>query len=357
MTERSQQASATLCMPFEAWPERDRALWKCALAEADILEDIDAGRLANLAPASLNKYRKGWGRWLAHLARNDPQAISLQPSDRCSQARLQAYVDALGEAGNSTSTITNRLQELSVVTQALDPNFTPRLINRHIATIRPTAVSVQAKGHLTSSATLVDLGLSLIGSAQDPANIKHALAFRDGLVIAFLALHPVRLRNLAEFAIGRNLREQGHCYLLVWAGCETKNGIRYEVPLAPLLVEHMRAYLTIWRPILISRRGRWLGDIAGSVWVSADGSAMTKMGLAQRIKRHTQAAFGHALSPHRFRDAAATTLAIAAPDQVRAAAPLLGHRTFATTERYYIQVSSAQAQRSFLDAIKELRNA
>jgi integrase len=52
-----------------------------------------------------------------------------------------------------------------------------------------------------------------------------------------------------------------------------------------------------------------------------------------------------------FRDAAATTLAIADPAHVRVAAPLLGHRTFTTTERHYQQAQAFDAHRAYIDAL------
>jgi integrase/recombinase XerD len=69
------------------------------------------------------------------------------------------------------------------------------------------------------------------------------------------------------------------------------------------------------------------------------------------VCKHTQEAFGVAINPHLFRDAAATTLAIADPENVRVAAPLLGHRTFTTTERYYQQAKSFEAHREYIAAL------
>jgi integrase len=57
------------------------------------------------------------------------------------------------------------------------------------------------------------------------------------------------------------------------------------------------------------------------------------------------------MNPHLFRDAAATTLAIHDPQHVRIAAPLLGHRTFATTERYYQQATAMEAHCDYVRAI------
>jgi len=39
---------------------------------------------------------------------------------------------------------------------------------------------------------------------------------------------------------------------------------------------------------------------------------------------------------------------------VRIAAPLLGHRTFTTTERYYQQAMSMEAHRNFVEVMLDL---
>ena len=50
-----------------------------------------------------------------------------------------------------------------------------------------------------------------------------------------------------------------------------------------------------------------------------------------KVTAHTQAAFGQAVNPHLFRDAVATTIVLDRPEQVRLAAPLLGHRSCQAT--------------------------
>jgi site-specific recombinase XerD len=197
--------------------------------------------------------------------------------------------------------------------------------------------------------------MRLMAGASDPADLGHAIAYRDGLIIAFLAMHPVRLRNLADFDLGRNLIRQSTGFMVAFTGGETKNGAPYENTLAEFLVASMDQYLRIWRPVLDARTGRWKRDVGDAVWVSSDGSPMSQKGLSGRIELRTREAFGKAMSPHRFRDAAATTLAINDPARVRVAAPVLGHRSLATTEKHYIQASGLQAQRSYLEVIAEAR--
>jgi len=80
------------------------------------------------------------------------------------------------------------------------------------------------------------------------------------------------------------------------------------------------------------------------------------MALYDIVMKRTRAAFGKPINPHMFRDAAATTLAIHDPEHVRAAAALLGHRSFGTTEKYYNQANGLQAGRDHAAVIAGLRN-
>ena len=82
---------------------------------------------------------------------------------------------------------------------------------------------------------------------------------------------------------------------------------------------------------------------------------MTQMALYDRVRARTKDEFGKAMSIHAFRYAAPTTLAIADPENVRIAAPLLGHRTFSTTETYYQQAQTLEAHRQFVATITKRR--
>ena len=81
------------------------------------------------------------------------------------------------------------------------------------------------------------------------------------------------------------------------------------------------------------------------------------MAFYDTIANRTKVAFGKSINPHMFRAEAATTLAIYDPDNVRSAAPLLGHSNFTTTERYYQQASGLVASRQYATEITRLRHA
>ncbi len=78
-------------------------------------------------------------------------------------------------------------------------------------------------------------------------------------------------------------------------------------------------------------------------------------GVYHRINKLTHRLFGVPINPHLLRECAASSLAAVSADMARAAAPLLGHRHFSTTERHYIQADNLAASRrlgSILDRLK-----
>jgi len=343
-----------LCWPRTIWPIEDQNRWALACAPRSPFEDGPGGELAKASPSTLAKYEKGWGRWLASQAQHEPEALDRSARPAASKAQLQVYVDHMQACGNSWGTIHNRLQELAAMLPLMGYDIDQRALDRFLATSRSRVRPVRSKAHVRPATELVDLGFRLMANANGGSDLDDAIRFRDGLIIAFLALHPVRRRNLAAFELGINLIRQSNGYMVMFE--ETKTGVPYEARLADVLVEAMDAYLAKVRPALMARSGRWKADVGAAVWVSVDGSPMTQEALAGRIGSRTKEAFGAPISPHRFRDAAATYLSIADPARVRLAAPLLSHRSLSTTEKHYIQAEGLQAQQSYLEVIGRRRS-
>ena len=57
------------------------------------------------------------------------------------------------------------------------------------------------------------------------------------------------------------------------------------------------------------------------------------------------------MSPHLFRDAAATSIVIEDPEHVRIIAAINGHRSLRTDEKHYIQATGLEAGREYQQAI------
>ena len=259
--------------------------------------------------------------------------------------------------GNIENTILARLEELTEMAKVLAPGRDWRFIARITSRVRARPEPTSSKrARLVGSHELVGLGLQLMKSAsQQLKPLRSATLFRDGLIIAFLALIPLRRANLAGLTLGSDLQRSESRFTIILPPSVTKTHSTLEYDWPEQLQAALETYLLTHRPVLVSRHGRWHKDPGQRLWIAADGSPLTEMGIYDRIIGRTKAAFGKSINPHLFRSEAATTTAIHDPGHVRLAAPLLGHRSVATTERYYQQAQSLEAHREFADKITRLR--
>jgi integrase len=81
---------------------------------------------------------------------------------------------------------------------------------------------------------------------------------------------------------------------------------------------------------------------------------MSAHGIYTRMTHITVAHFGHPVTPHMFRDAAATFIAEMTPEHAIMAAAVLQHRQLETTMRNYIHGQQHLAARKYHAAIDDL---
>ena len=192
--------------------------------------------------------------------------------------------------------------------------------------------------------------------AAEQRKLGHRLVtYRDGLMIAFLALQPLRLKNLADLVLGQSLVKVGGLWTVVIPGDQTKTHAPIEVTWPDSLIAPPEHYLSTIRPSLARRRRTSPIDAGDHLLISAEGKPLSPKRVNYAIKLRTVAAFGKAINPHLARDIAAITLAIEDPLHVRAAAPVLGHATLGTTERHYQQATGLRAQRAHADVVARVR--
>jgi integrase/recombinase XerD len=338
------------CMKVKNWPDEDQRLWREAQTPVDPFIE-GSGARADHSPRSNVKAEKGYGRFLTYLKFFESEALNENPADRITPQRIRAYSQHLRDIGNGSGTILCRLQELGEMARVFDADHDWSFINTIASSVRAKHQPVRDKSNLRLSDELLELGLELISRAKLEENIEAAILFRDGLIVAFEALIPIRRRNIADFQMGRNLIAINETLLVTFDATETKTHQPYEAEWPECLIEPLEEYLEKYRPVLVAQTGRWHKPADDYLWISKDGSPMTQMAIYDRFRLRTKNKFGVAINPHLFRDAAATTMAIAAPGQVRLSAPLLGHRTLSTTEQYYQQATGYEAHKVYVQAI------
>jgi site-specific recombinase XerC len=352
------------CLPLAQWPAVDRDAFLRAIRPTSLLADDAPG--AGLRPNTLRRHRASYGRWLAFLVAQGQLDPGEAPGARATPERVRAYIAEL-QAVNASGTALVRLQSLAVVLGWLAPtqdwSWLRPLLARLQVRVRPVRDHAPS---LRSSYELVALGHRLMAEAEQgllpgdrcrryPRPVRLALRYRDGLLLALLAHHPIRLHNLAALAIGLHLRREPDGWWLVLDAAETKTRRSWQAPLAAGLTAPLERYLQYWRPQLA---GAGVAASSRVLWLAAEGTALSAKHLHVRVVRHTRAAFGKGLSPHRFRDALATTIAVQRPELIGIVTPLLGHSTVATAQKHYNRAgmtSAADAWHQVLEAMKERR--
>lgn len=340
-------------LPIVAWPAADRTAWAAAIAEDDVLEP--GGLAAGWRPATQRNVAEIWGYYLAWLAGTGQLAAGEPLQQRVSPARLAGFVAALQVRGNGARTRHMRIEALGLFLRVAVPGADRQPVRQLLRRLRvaleaeASARRLRKRARLQSSHDLLALGLALMAKAEvgQLSARRRAVLHRDGLIIALLAARPLRRRNFVALELGRHLLRIGASWRLVIPGAETKTGRPLELPFPPVLLPALERHLAVHRPVLAAGRGRGQGQAGAALWLSAEGGPLSTPMLGCLVKARTQAAFGRSINLHLFRDAAATSVALEDPASVRIAAQVLGHGSFATTERHYNLAQGQKAAESW----------
>jgi integrase len=340
-------------MKLADWPEPDRQLWRAAQEPGDVFDD--GGARAGMRSRTNEKVERGYGRWLTYLALHDPGCLAEAAAARITPERVRAYVLHLENLSNSTQTRLCRLQELGDMARVLDPTGDWSFIAKLAARVRARHVPARDKGDkMAGGEELLGLGFDLMAAAEHATTPrKAATLYRDGLLIALLIMLPLRRCNLAALVLDDTLVRRSGMWRITIPASETKTHDEEDALFPEVLVPHLERYLAVYRPYLCELTGRWHSPPGNALWLSADGSPMTEMAIYDRVRLQTSEHLGKPLGLHVFRDIAATTLAIEDPEHVLAAAPLLGHRSFNTTQKFYLRAWRLKAHRDYEEAIVE----
>jgi integrase/recombinase XerD len=344
------------CLPIALWPAADRAVWQAAIRLGD---PFDGGGIASRWSAATQcKTAKGYGRYLCWLKERGELDETAGPAARITREKLSAYLEDLRNT-NRGHTIQTRIQELGDAMRALAPDKDWRFIQVAACRLRASTVPARDKpGTLLRMADVIAQGYRMMDEASESlilSELGRAALYRNGLLLVFLAYHPLRLRNLSSLRIGRHLIVEDDPIVLKIDPAEIKTRQGIEQQLSPRLACAIRRYIDRYRRVLLQARGRWHAPAADDLWVSRDGSPCTSGTFRNIIAKHLIGPNGLPLSPHLFRSMAATTVSIEAPGSVDLIPAILTHRSHRAGEHYYNLASSLDASRAFNSALDALR--
>jgi integrase/recombinase XerD len=339
-------------LSFANWPAEDQNRWEVAFKAGDRFDE--SGRGMHLALTTRQARRESYGRFLAFISAIHPGRLTTPPEARIDRSIVAEYVVWRRRLCGDIA-IASDLNHLRGALMLIGPDSDWSWLLTVIKRIAATATGKAGKYHLVTSDRLYLLGIELMdravadAQAAECARTAHSLQYRDGLVIALLALIPLRRRTLTALRIGEQLVKAGDLWALDIPASDTKSRRALDYPISSEMSERVDVYLDQFR-----------GHIPGadkhtSPWASNQGRPMCADAIYNAVCRRTKEAFGFGVSLHRFRQAAASFWSTNDPVNVRGSRDLLGHASFGTTEKHYIMAQSRLAGRALARAVDSLR--
>ena len=338
-------------LPLINWPEADKAVWADLTAPGDALDQ--GGALSHLRATSQAGLIKRYGRWLEYLYQVHPETISERPAWRATPERVRDWCASLEHIAPPTrlTYVNGALQVLREAEPENDWRLQCRLLKSLTREVRRWD-SPRKIGRIFPGPVLLEAACDLAGPTAAAANtpLNAALMRRNGTMIALFTLAPIRLRSFSELTLGRSVLVTQKQITLVLSGDMTKNHLPWEVLAPPALETLLREYIHEVRPWLM----RNLERPHDALWVGRMGEPYSYRTIANTIPAATCRQLGVPVSPHLFRDAAATTIAQMAPENVLSIAPILGHSSSGIVERHYNHATAIEAGRDYAKVITEL---
>jgi site-specific recombinase XerD len=332
------------------WPPAHRAAWDEACRPAIRLKP--GGTASHLAPVSCNDIANRYGAFLGFLQRRGVLDLLSPVAGQVTPANVALYVDHL-EARVRSCTVWNAVYKLRRAAEMMNQQGDYRWL-REIENDLALLIEPKSKlDRLVLAERLVEAGLVLVAEARKSAKngFERAKDLRNGLMIALLAVCPIRIKNFADLEIGKTLKQVNGRWWITLPASSTKSHRIDERRVPYYLNEIIEFYLAQSRPRLIGAKSsnNWL-------WISSQTSTrFTTKNLGTLISKITLETVGVDVSPHLFRTAAATTSALYGGKTPHLASAVLGHTNSRVTYGHYTRTSSVNAAKTYAAIVQELR--
>jgi hypothetical protein len=183
----------------------------------------------------------------------------------------------------------------------------------------------------------LDHGIELMDTAltlpPSDGHKEREIQYRDGLLLALVTIWPIRRRGLAALTVSRHLEfdDAGVNILLYPSDAKAKRAESVRVP--EQLLPYLTRYLKEIRPVLLGR------SCHDGFWASYQGRPLDAGRLYDIVRARILAKFGRDMCLHDFRRAAATFLAMDAPEKIGLIPGVLQHASPDVGEHYNISRS------------------
>jgi integrase len=353
------KAGQRLGMPVAAWPEHDQAAWQAAFQPTRLLRGRPHG--GKLRPPTRTALENAYARGLLWVKTHFPDELALPLGARATEDRVISYLETVAEevAPITAVSYAERLKRALGLLAFEDDWFWFDPLIRELR--QQVKAAPSARRPFVPTDQLFAFGVEIMRAAEADAtlsDVAQAETHRDGLMIAFLAARPLRLKNMTQLAKGTQLTATKDGYDIALAGGDMKAKAPLEFALPQELVAPMTRYLAHYRKVLSAGpHGAAAGypDQEKFVWLARSGAMFPQDTFATMIAERMRERFGIEFRPHDFRRCAATTIAETNPEDYHIIRIILGHSTMATAERHYIHAKGREAVRRYQAVVDKTR--
>ena len=343
-------------LPVREWPDADRAAWELACRPKKRL--IRGGPASHLDEVTRDDYQRRYGYFLDHLLRTGRFARTGAPAALVTAETITPFITELqGRVRSVTTahTVHKVRRTAELIAAEIDFGWLREIEKDLELVARP----MDKSNRVVLTQRLVEAGLALFRQAELSlalSPLQAALLARNGLMMALLALCPIRSANFATLTIGDTFQKHRDTWWIVLR--KTKSRRRDNRPLPTYLVPRVESYLANYRLQLLGGSDRFSALEARptkKLWVSRHGRPLSTAQVARTIREMTLSTVGVAITPHLFRSCAATTAAMYAPRMPHLASAILDHVDPRTTESSYNCATSLAAGLLLTSIVHTLR--
>ena len=338
-----------LQLPYPQWSNEDRERWEHAFRPGDLFDDDKRG--TQLSEATRNALRVSYAQYLRFIAENHAELLIKPPEARLNRQLIAEYVGLMRRT-NRDSSIATGLHHLRLALRLICPKEDWSWLLMITKRIAAAAPQKPKRFGQVSSDQLYLLGIELIDEAVAQAGDQRKIAkstamqYRDGLLIALLAVIAVRRRTVTALRTVGQLVRSGNIWGLNIPPEDVKGKRGLEFTISAAFSSRIDLYLKEFRRHIPGAE-RHTG-----LWPSNKGRPMSSNAIYDTVCKKTKKTFGFSVNLHRFRHAAGTLWSIEDPENVRGIKDLLGHASYEkTTETHYVIGQSRIAGRALANAI------
>jgi integrase len=333
-------------LPVQEWPDADRRAWDDACRPGARFKP--GGAASYLAQVSRDDFARRYGAFLGFLQRSGRFEREAAAAAQVTMSNVEAYITDL-KARVRSVTVWNCIYKLRRAAELLAPtaNFSWLAeIEKDLALVMEPRSKLD---RLVFTGRLVKAGLTLVAEAEKFASngFARARGVRNGLMIALLALRPIRPKNFAALEIGHTFKQIHGTWWIALPSVTTKSRRPDERRVPAFLNRLIDDYLSQARPTLLGSQSP-----TNALWISSTtGQPMTPKNIGILISKLTFETLGVDVSPHLFRTAAASTAAAYGAHMPHLGSAILNHTDPRVTEEHYNRASSISASKIYAEII------